>query len=187
MFPGPFPGPNFALSHCDLSSSESPSDPISSSAKLGQPHMHTRLPIYYQGHSHHNDCLLGPDDLGFGYLEPTPVRIEPALARGTNRCEGQFQSIPALLPSPLEDADSPPPDRPSDLTTPTPTILHNKISYFGQDALEMLKQKRPARKGLVPHLPQNSTRRMAPRHDIAPVDLPSNFQGINSPCISSSS
>ena len=174
--------PNFAFSHHSLSSSETPSDPISFSAKCIKP------PIL-----RHKAFLLGPDgpdDLRS--LEPDHLGFSPALLALTNRSEGQFQSIfPALLP-PLEDADIRPPDQLGDLMTPTPKILHNRTGYFGQDALEKLKQNRPVRSRrestvLTPHLTQSGARRMAQCHDVAAQDTDtavfersSNAQGRNS-------
>lgn len=173
---GTFSIPNFALSPCNHSPSEISSDPISFSAKC------IKSPI-----SRHKAFLLGPDELTFRSLEPDHLGFSPALVGLTNRSEGQLRSIiPALLP-PLEDADiRPPPDQPVDLTTPTPKILHNGTSYFGQDALEKLKQNRPVRSGRESTVPitQSGARRMAPCHDVTPQDAAvagrsGNVQGRN--------
>jgi hypothetical protein len=182
-FSGTFSDPNFALSHCSLSFPESSSDPISSSAKPGQSHMCTKLPIHHQRDARHKDFLLGPNHLTFRPLEPDHVGFSPALTGHTHRGSGRFQSIPALLP-PLEDTDIRPPDQPRDLITPTPKILHDRTGYFGQDALEKLKQNRPVRSGRGSTAPTPSVRRMAARHDIAAqdaavVDHPGNIQGTN--------
>ena len=174
---GAFSDPNFALIHCSRcnhSPSETSSDPISFSAKC------IKSPI-----SRHKALFLGPDDLTFGPLEPDHLGISPALVGLTNRSEGQFRSIiPALLP-PLEDLDiRPPPDQPNDLTTPTPKILHNGTSYFGQDALEKLKQNRPVRSGresTVPTPHQSGARRMVDvaAQDAAVAGRSGNVQGRN--------
>lgn len=157
--------PNFALSHYSLFSSETPSDPISYSAECIKP------PIL-----RHKAFLLGPDgpdDLRS--LEPDHLGFSPALVGLTNRSEGQIQSIiPALLP-PLEDADIRLPDQLGDLMPPTPKILHDKTSYFGQDALDKLKQNRPVRSSRestvpTPHLTQSGARRVVQRHYIAAQD-----------------
>lgn len=146
---------------CSHSPSESSSDPILSSSKC------IKLPI-----SRREDFLLGPDDLTFGPLEPDHLEFSPALVGLTNRGEGHFQSIiPALLP-PLEDTDIRPPDQSSHLITPTPKILHNRAGYFGQDALEKLKQKRPARSfhgsiASAPHPSKGGAQWMASHHDTA--------------------
>lgn len=161
---------------CSHPLSESSSDPISSSATS------IKLPI-----SRRVDSLLGPSDLTFGPLEPDHLEFSPALVGLTNRGEGHFQSIiPALLP-PLEDTDIRPPDQPSHLITPTPKILHNRTGYFGQDALQKLKQKRPVRSTRVstasaPHPSKGDARWMASHHDIAAhhvavVDHPGNVKG----------
>ena len=91
-----------------------------------------------------------------------------------------------LLPSPLEDADGPPSDQADDLITPTPRILQNRTGYFGQDALERLKQNDPVSGGrggpASAHLLQNNVQHMTPHHDAAGqdaavVDLLGNLQG----------
>ena len=174
-----FSDPNFALSHYSPSSSETPSDPISFSAKSIKP------PIL-----RHEAFLLGPDGPNdLRSLEPD-LGFSPALVGLTNRSEGQFQSIiPALLP-PLEDADIRLPDQLGDLITPTPKFLHNRTGYFGQDALEKLKQNRPIRGSRestvpIPHLTQSGARRMVQRHDgvaqdTAVVERSGSVQGKNS-------
>jgi len=186
---GTFPDTNFALSCCSPSPSESSSDRISSSAKPGQPHnMCIKLPMHhqYQRDSCRNDSLPSPDHLTIAPLEPDRIGFSPALVGLTNRGEGHFQSIPALLP-PLKDVDIRTPDQLSDLITPTPRVFHHRTGCFGQDALEKLKQNRPVRTDRASNLSQRGAQRKATRHrdveahDAAVVDYPGNFvQGSNS-------
>jgi hypothetical protein len=188
---GPFSEPIFAFSHRNVSHSESSDHPTSSSAKSSQPQTRIKLPIHYERELRHEAFLLGPGDLGFGPLEPTSLGLSPALAGLTNRGDGQFQPAPALLPSPLEDTDSPPPGQPSDLITLTPKIIQNRTGYFGRDALDKLKQNWPVRSGRgstvsVPH-PQNNMQWAASRHgaaaaqDVGVIGLPGNDLGSDSP------
>jgi len=93
-----------------------------------------------------------------------------------------------LLP-PLEDADIRPPDHPSDLITPTPKTFHDRTGYFGQEALEKLRQKRPVKSvrgstASTSQLSLSGARWKAP-HDVAAqhaavVDHPGNVKGRDS-------
>src|SRR5258708_3202328 len=116
--------------------------------------MPIRLPVHSRTELCRGHFLLSSDHPHLGPLEPTSLGFSPALVGPMNRGDHQFQSIPALLPSPLEDADNLLSNQPNDLITPTPKLL------------------------------QNNVQQMAPRHDKAAqhasiVDLPGNLQGSN--------